>query len=72
MAARIIWSAFAETQLEDIYDYCETKVSSRVVTKLVKEIINAPKKLIKAPFIGQDEALLKKIKIHYRYLVFKN
>ena len=69
---KIIWSEFAETQLDDIYKYYEKKVSSRVATKLVKGIINEPKKLIKAPFIGQEEELLKERKIHYRYLVFKN
>lgn len=38
----------------------------------MKEIISEPEKLIKAPFIGQEEELLKQRKIGYRYLVFKN
>lgn len=72
MILNIIWSAFAETQLDEIYEYYKNKVSSRVATKLVKGIINAPRKLIKTPFIGQEEELLKERKTQYRYLVFKN
>lgn len=68
---KIIWSAFAETQLDQIYDYYEKEVNSRVATKLIKGIINETKKLIKAPFIGQEEEMLKEREIHYRYLVFK-
>jgi plasmid stabilization system protein ParE len=68
---KIIWSAFAETQLDEIYDYYEKEVNSRVATKLIKGIINETKKLIKAPFIGQEEEMLKEREIHYRYLVFK-
>ena len=48
------------------------KPSARIAKKLVKEIINEPKKLIKTPHIGQVEELLKQRKIEYRYLVFKN
>lgn len=72
MVLKIIWSVFAETQLDDIYKYHEKKFSSRVAAKLVKGIIDEPRKLIKAPFIGQEEELLKERKIHYRHLVFKN
>lgn len=72
MIKKIIWSDFAETQLDKIFDYYEKKASLRVATKLVKGIINVPKKLIKAPYIGQEEELLKDRKIQYRYLVFKN
>ena len=72
MPLEIIWSIFAETQLDEIFDYYEKKVSPRLAKKLVKGIINEPKKLIKTPYIGQEEELLKKRKIQYRYLVFKN
>jgi len=72
MIKQIIWSEFAETQLDEIYDYYKKKASSRVAKNLVKGIINAPKRLIKAPYIGQEEELLKDRKIQYRYLVFKN
>lgn len=69
---RIIWSEFAENQLDEIYEYYKKKVSSKVATELVIEIINEPRKLINAPFIGQKEELLNDREIQYRYLVFKN
>jgi len=72
MTLKIIWSEFAETQLDEIYEYYEKKASPRVAKKLLREIINEPKKLIKLPLIGQEEELLKQRETEYRYLVFKN
>ena len=65
---KIIWSEFAETQLDEIYAYYEKEASARVAGK----IINESKKLIKSPLIGQQEELLKHREIEYRYIVFKN
>jgi len=72
MTLNIIWSEFAETQLDEIYEYYEKNASPKIAKKLLKELINEPKKLIKTPLIGQEEELLKQREIHYRYLVFKN
>ena len=72
MSFQIIWSAFAETQLDEIFEYYEKKASLRVAAKLIKGIINEPNKLINAPLIGQEEELLKGRKIKYRYLIYKN
>ena len=72
MTLKIIWSVFAETQLDEIYEYYEKNASPRVAKKLVKGIIDEPKKLIKTPQIGQEEELLKQRETEYRYLVFKN
>lgn len=72
MTFKIIWSEFSETQLDEIYNYYEKKASKRVAKKLLKGIINEPKKLIKTPLIGQEEELLSERKTEYRYLVFKN
>lgn len=72
MVLKIIWSEFAETQLDEIYEYYEKKASPRIAKKLLKGIINEPKKLIKTPQIGQEEELLKQREIHYRYLVYRN
>ena len=72
MNFKIIWSAFSETQLDEIYEYFEKKASPRVATKITTGIIQESEKLIKASFIGQEEELLKERKIDYRYLVFKN
>jgi len=72
MALNIIWSEFAETQLDEIYDYYEKKAGTKVAKKLVRGIINEPKELIKLPLIGQKEELLKQRETEYRYLIFKN
>lgn len=69
---KIIWSEFAETQLDIIYEYYEKKAGSSVAKKLLKDIINEPSKLINSPQIGQEEELLKDRETPYRYLVFKN
>lgn len=72
MPFQIIWSEFAEIQLDDIFEYYKKTASLNIAKKLLKELINEPNKLIEAPYIGQEEALLKNRTIHYRYLVFKN
>jgi plasmid stabilization system protein ParE len=72
MTFQIIWSEFAETQLDEIYDFYARKAGKRVAGKLLKGIINEPNRLIETPYIGQEEDFLKHRKITYRYLVFKN
>ena len=72
MTKQIIWSQFAESQLNEIFDYYKNKASLTVATKLVRGIINAPIKLIKAPYIGKEEELLKGRTTQYRFIVYKN
>lgn len=72
MSLKIIWSEFAETQLDEIYEYYKKNASTRIANKLLKGIIDEPEKLIQAPLIGQEEALLKQRDLQYRYLVYKN
>jgi len=64
MTLKIVWSEFAETQLDEIYEYYEKNASLRVAKKLVNGIINEPKKLIKTPLIGQEEELIKHRKLN--------
>ena len=63
MTKRIIWSDFAETQLDEIFDYHKKEAGERVAKNLVRGIISAPKRLIETPYIGQEEELLKGRKI---------
>jgi plasmid stabilization system protein ParE len=72
MEFNIIWSEFAENQLDKIYEYYKANVSYRIAKKLLKGIISEPNKLLKTPEIGQIEEFLKTRKTKYRYLVFKN
>lgn len=72
MAFTIIWSAFAEKQLDAIYDYHKKKAGARIAKKLITGIISEPEKIVAHPESGQIEPLLIHRKIEYRYLVFKN
>ena len=72
MDLEIIWSDFAEKQLDSIFEYYQVKASKSVANRLVRNIINEPQRLKKDPFIGQEENLLKERKTSYRYLIFNN
>lgn len=72
MPFKIIWSEFAETQLDDIFDYYQKEAGPLIAKKLLKEIINDAKKLLQSPLIGQEEELPKYRGVKYRYLVVKN
>lgn len=72
MELKIIWSEFAESQLDEIYHFYEKEVSPEFANKFVNEIINEPNKLVNTPFIGQEEDMLRGRKIQYRYLVYKS
>ena len=72
MEFEIIWSDFADTQLDEIYEYYEKKAGKTIALKIIRGIINEPEKLVKLSLIGQKEELLKERKIEYRYFVYKN
>lgn len=38
MSLKIIWSEFAETQLEEIYEYYEKKAGPQIAKKLIKKL----------------------------------
>jgi len=69
---KVIWSDFAEKQLDDIFLYYCQKASVKVATKIIKNLILAPNKLIKNPYIGQVEELLSERKESYRHLIYSN
>lgn len=72
MLLKIVWSEFAEFQLDEIYAYYKKNAGVTIANKLLRGIINEPNKLIKSPQIGQKEALLQHREVEYRYLIFKN
>ncbi len=72
MAFKIIWSEFAEIQLDEIFEFYSREINASFANKFLKAIIKEPNKLLKAPFIGQKELFLKGREIEYRYLIFKN
>lgn len=73
MKYKIIWSEFAEKQIDDIFNYYEQKAHSyNVALKIVTKIIVAPDILIENPNLGQQETFLDNRKIKYFYLVESN
>lgn len=72
MELKVFWTAFAEKELFQIYDYYKDRASKRVAKKLASGIWDASHKLQKHPEIGQIEDLLISRKQEFRYLVYKN
>lgn len=68
----IIWSLFAEKQLDEIFDYYSEKVSHQLALKIVLELIEAPEVLKRNPLLGPVEVLLSGRQNEYRYLICKN
>jgi len=72
MKFKIIWSEYAETQLDKIFDYYLENASLRIAKNLIQELIAEPNLLIENPNIGQVEELLLDRENGYRYLIYKN
>lgn len=69
---KIVWSSFAESQIDEIFEYYKYIAGIEIAKNLIQGIVNAPNKLIKTPFIGQNEPRLKHRLVHYKYLIYKN
>ena len=72
MSFEIIWSDFAESQLDKIFEYYVENVSLKVAQNLLKYIIAEPNKLLSNPEIMQIEDLLLDREKEYRYIVCKS
>jgi plasmid stabilization system protein ParE len=72
MKFEILWSDFAESQLDKIFEYYLENASLKVAKDLLQEIISEPNKLIENPEITQIEDLLLDREDDYRYIICKN
>ncbi len=72
MDFEVIWSEFAEKQVDKIFDYYRKVANERIATEIARNLLTEPLRLKKNPFIGQKEELLEERQISYRYLVFKH
>lgn len=73
MKYTIIWSEFAEQQIDDIFYFYQHKSKSyEVALKIITRIILSPDILIDNPKIGQKEIALEKHNIEYHYLLASN
>ncbi len=68
----VIWSEFAEQELDKIYDYYSKEISDKIATNLVRSIIRESESLAAMPLKGQLEEDLKGRIIEYRYWIFKH
>lgn len=72
MSFQVIWSDFAEKQLDEIFDYYSTNASLRIAQELLVSLIHSTELIANNPYIGQVEELLKERSEQYRYLVQGN
>lgn len=68
----VIWSDFAEIQLDQIYEYYCNKADLKVATKIVRNLIQKSQNLSHSPYIGAVEEVLLKRKEVYRFVVYTN
>ena len=72
MKFEIVWSKFAETQIDDIYKYYAEKATAQIALNIIIELVNCADILRDSHFIGQNEELLEDRILEYRYLVCSN
>jgi len=72
MEVKVLWTDFALTQLEDIYDYSKIKASPVIANKLAKTLIEETILLESNPLRGVKEPLLSERPFEYRILVKNN
>ncbi len=72
MSYSIIWSKFAESELDKIFQYYIDNASLKVAKKLLQQIITEPNRLLENPELFQMEDLLISRKERYRFIVCDN
>ncbi|WP_445749649.1 type II toxin-antitoxin system RelE/ParE family toxin [Polaribacter sp.] len=72
MEYKIIWSKFAQFQLDLIFNYYSEKVSVKLAKKIIFQIRNHISELSKSPFIGKREEFLSEQIQDYRHLIIAN
>ncbi|HHT9079002.1 TPA: type II toxin-antitoxin system RelE/ParE family toxin [Flavobacterium psychrophilum] len=69
MSYKVIWSNFAENELDKIFEYYIEQASLKVAKKIIKNILAEPKRLINNSEMFQTEELLIDREEIYRYIV---
>lgn len=72
MKYKIVWSAFSENQIDDIFNYYTQKATYKVALDIVTQILLAPDILIDNPKIGQKEETLQQRLFTYHYILSLN
>lgn len=72
MALKIVWTAFAKSELRKIFNYYLVNATANVAINLTTGIVKRTQILKSHPHAGKTEELLTE-RIHdFRYLVYKN
>ena len=69
---RILWSDFAASQLDEIFNYYSKEVSIKVAKSIIFQIRDRSKALAKNPLLGKREELLSDRKEEYKRLIVTN
>ena len=72
MSYKIIWSNFAESELDKIYEYYIEKANLKVAKNILKNILAEPNRLLQNSEMFQIEELLIDREDDYRYIVCDN
>lgn len=67
MKCKVIWSDFSEAQLDLIFEYYSVEASTKVATKVVRNLIAKAERLSNNPYMGAVEELLLNRKDQYRF-----
>lgn len=72
MSYTIIWSNFAESELDKIFQYYIEKANLKVAKSIIQNILAEPERLIQNSELFQIEDLLIDRDDNYRYIVCDN
>ena len=72
MNFEIIWSDFAESQLDQIFEYYVENASLKIAKNLLQKLLAEPSRIMNNPEMLQIEELLIDRPNEYRYIVTKN
>ena len=68
----VIWSDFAESQLDQIFEYYVENASLKIAKNLLQILLAEPSRIMNNPEMLQIEELLIDRPNEYRYIVTKN
>ena len=69
MSYKIVWSNFAESELDKIFEYYIENASRKVAEKILQNILAEPNRLLENSEMFQYEELLIDRNDNYRYIV---
>ena len=68
----VIWSDFAASELDKIFEYYVENTSLKVANNILSKILLEPNQILTYPEITQTEELLIDRESEYRYLIWSN